>query len=644
MSNATQKVAEVISVEGNDTRALITTDGMMVEHEGRRRRLGQLGTYVALPIDDVRLIGYVTGVARRAPAGAGASPQHVMSLQLLGTIREDWFDRGIDSYPTVGDPVHLAARQDFQVIFGTIDQIAGTARYPRSFRIGRFAMDPDFDVHVLGKEFFSKHIAIVGNSGSGKSCTTAKIIQEITELDQSQIVMFDLHGEYAAAFSDEDGSVDANVTYLGEQDLILPYWLLQYQELETMFIDHANPKYVTNQIAFLKTALHELKGETAAELDLTTEFSLDTPIYWSLDRLKVYAENMNDARYVLNSDQLALSKLALRSMDPAEQHKLVTTQRVQFNKGAAEGEVPHPQFYGQLQGMLTRLETRLNDRRYDFMLRPLQHAKQSRYFKDVLKSSGTPTELSQAMSHLIRLLTGQGQTRSNLTIVDMSGVPYEIVDIVVAVLTRTLFEYNFWCPLEQRHPMLLVYEEAHNYISRLVREQRRSDQRSFARHIVERVAKEGRKYGVSAMVISQRPSELSETVVSQCNSMVVMRLNNPEDQNYIAKVVSDQFGSQMAMLPSLRPGEGFVLGDAVLMPMRTLVELPARTPRSADVDFFKHWSLGTETGDIDDILQHWWRQDRGLLNAQLALGAAAKGWTDEPEAAPEPAGVFPEED
>jgi len=633
----TQKIAEVVAVSGSIVEAVITAKSMIVEHEDQRVRLGQIGTYVSLEVDDLRLIGYVTSGARRDSPGSATGPAF-LSIQLLGTIRGNRFDRGIDGYPTVGDPVSLACRSDFETIFGTFDQLASGSKYPKSFRLGRFALNTDFDVQVLGKEFFSKHIALVGNSGSGKSCTTAKIIQEITELEESQIILFDLHGEYTAAFSDEDGSLDANVTYLGEQDLILPYWLLRYEELEAAFVDQATPQHVTNQIAFLKMALQELKAETAAEMDLVREFSLDTPIYWSLDRLKMYAENMNEARYVLNTDQLALSKLALRSLPPAEQHKLITTQRVQFNKGAAEGEVPHPQFYGQLQGMLTKLQTRLSDRRYDFLLRPIQHAKTSRYFNGVLKPTNTPKELSRVMSHLVRLMTGRWPMRSNLTIVDMSGIPYEVVDTVVAVLTRTLFEYNFWCPLAQRHPMLLVYEEAHNYISKHL------DQRSFARHIVERVAKEGRKYGVSAMVVSQRPSELSETVISQCNSMIVMRLNNPDDQAYICKVVSDQFASQMQMLPVLRPGEGFVIGDAVLMPTRTLIDLPERMPRSADVDFFLRWSMTRPTDDIDEILQHWWRQDRGLLNAQMAMGAAAHGWTDKPGNEPELSGVFLKEE
>jgi hypothetical protein len=156
--------------------------------------------------------------------------------------------------------------------------------------------------------------------------------------------------------------------------------------------------------------------------------------------------------------------------------------------------------------------------------------------------------------------------------------------------------------------LLLVYEEAHNYIPR---EQRA---RSFARKAVERVAKEGRKYGVSGMIISQRPSELSETVLAQCNSMLILRLNNPDDQEYVSRVVSDQFSSLVSMLPVLRPGEGFIIGDAVLMPLRTLIELPRQLPQSGDVDYFKHWSLDEPSKDIESVVRQWWCQNRSRPN------------------------------
>ncbi|MBK9119472.1 MAG: ATP-binding protein [Phycisphaerales bacterium] len=217
-------------------------------------------------------------------------------------------------------------------------------------------------------------------------------------------------------------------------------------------------------------------------------------------------------------------------------------------------------------------------------------------------------------------MLGRGKQRRNLTIVDLSGLPFDVVNVTVAVLTRTLFDFNFWSPPEVRQPFVLCYEEAHNYLPRIDR-----GDVMFARDAVEKVAKEGRKYGVSAMIVTQRPSEISETILSQCNSMVLMRMNNPDDQNYVARVVSDQFRSLISVLPSMKPGEGFVIGDSVLMPMRTLIDMPPRLPRSGDVDFFGKWSAGTAGSDVNEIVDRWWRQDRDCLNRQdedLALAAA----------------------
>jgi DNA helicase HerA-like ATPase len=203
--------------------------------------------------------------------------------------------------------------------------------------------------------------------------------------------------------------------------------------------------------------------------------------------------------------------------------------------------------------------------------------------------------------------------------------------VTVAVLTRLLFDLNFWTPPHQRHPLLLAFEEAHNYIPRV------EARTSFAKIAVERVAKEGRKYGVAALVISQRPAELSETVLAQCNSLIAMRLSNPEDQQYIAKVVSDQFASLIEMLPILRPGEAFIIGDSVLMPMRTLIDLPDRLPDSGDVDFFGHWSAFEPVSDTDEIIDHWRRQDRQILN-RMTEGAPLNAEIPPPEEAePKPA-------
>ncbi|MGB0716966.1 MAG: ATP-binding protein, partial [Phycisphaerae bacterium] len=555
------------------------------------------------------LLGFVVSSSRQQADQVGNTEQSalMLSVQLLGELKDNHFKRGVNEYPIIGDDVHTALRDTFETIFSSFKQEVEGFEHPVSFKLGDFAYNTDFDVHVNGSQFLSKHVAVMGNSGAGKSCTTARILQELVDLPESQVVMFDMHGEYRAAFSDENGQLNANVTYLGAEDLVLPYWLLKYEEIEALFVDRSNPLHISTQISFLRTAMLEYKKDAAVELGLSKTLTLDTPIYFSLDAFKTYAENLNEARYVVNDDHLAFSQLALRALEPEEQQKLMRTQRCQFNRGNPEGETPHPLYFGRLLGLIDHIDTMYNDRRFEFMLRPIEHGIKSPYFRDQLLTESSAGQTSNLLNHLIKLLTGRVNPRSNLTIIDLSGIPFEIVDVTVSVLTRLLFDVNFWTPAHQRHPLLLVFEEAHNYIPRHDKGQQ------FARRAVERVAKEGRKYGVSAMVVSQRPSELSETVLAQCNNFVVMRMSNPEDQSYIRKVVGDQFGGVIEMLPVLRPGEAFVIGDSVLMPMRTLVTISDPTPLSSDADFFKVWSAPMPNSDVDAIVEHWRRQDRQSL-------------------------------
>jgi hypothetical protein len=602
------KIGNVIRVHSGVVDVVITVNDLNILHEDRTYRVGQLGSYVTIPIDNRTLVGFVTGSGRQEVTTADIEPQLIMNVQLLGEIQAGRFTRGVNEYPIVGDDVWVAIQSDFETIFGSFDQLLAGSKHPQSFTLGKFAYNPDFEVKVLGTELFAKHVGVMGNSGSGKSCTTSRILQEVLDFGHTQVVMFDMHGEYRKAFSDEHGQINANVTYLGVDDLVLPYWLMKYDEIEALFLDRSNPLHVSTQISFLRSALLEFKRDAAQELGLTKSLTIDTPIYFSFEKLKTYAENLNESRFVVNDDHLAFSQLALRALPIPEQQKLMRTQRCQFNRGNPEGETPHPLFFGKLLGLIDQIDTKFNDRRYRFMLNPIAHGLESRHFRDHLLRTNRIEQTSNLMNHLIRLLTGRVTPRSNLTIIDLSGIPFEIVDITVAVLTRLLFDLNFWTPPKQRHPLLLVFEEAHNYIPRV------DKGRNFARVAVERVAKEGRKYGVSAMIVSQRPSELSETVLSQCNSFVVMRLSNPEDQKYVAKVVGDHFAGVIQMLPVLRPGEAFIIGDSVLMPMRTLVKFPRPSPQSANLDFFAAWSLGTEDYDLDDIISHWRRQDRQRLD------------------------------
>jgi DNA helicase HerA-like ATPase len=604
------EIGRVIGVEGDELEVQISVSDLKIEYHGKTYRVGRLGTYITIPLCARTLIGYITRVGVAGELSPGPNPeaprQITIRAQLLGTITGDRFSRGVNEYPTLGDAVRLGVDEDFELIFGCFEDLASSGGVAKAFSIGRFAIDTDFEVKVLGKEFFAKHVAVMGNSGSGKSCCTAKIVHEATRLPHSQVVMFDMHGEYLKAFSDEFGNPLPNVTYLSDRNLVLPYWLLAFEEFEQLFIDSTNPEQANAQRIFLRQAFEKLKAQAAEELELKWEFTIDTPVYYPLDQLRIYAENMNNARYVTNTENFAFSRLPYRQLPPTEQERMMLTRRMEFNPSASEGETAHATFNGKLLGLQNALESRLNDRRYDFLLRPFEQARRNVDLADRFDANASAGDLSRTVSWVIRQMLGQLPDRRNLTIVDLSGLPFEVVDTTVAVLTRALFDFNFWSPPEMRHPVLLVFEEAHNYLPRKPIHNRKT----FARNAVEKVAKEGRKYGVSAMIVSQRPSEISETVLSQCNSMVLMRMNNPDDQEYAARVVSDQFRSLISLLPSMKPGEGFIIGDSVLMPMRTLIDMPPREPQSANVDFFGLWSNGGKGSDVDRVVDRWWRQER----------------------------------
>jgi DNA helicase HerA-like ATPase len=626
------EIGHVIGVDGDTVDVQISVADLHIEHRGHVYRVGRLGTYVTFPMHRCTLIGYVTRVGFHGELEPGPNPDQpryiLLRAQLIGTVTGDKFNRGVSEYPTIGDPVRLGVEDDFRVIFGSFDERAIREGSRRAFSLGRFAVDPSFEVRALGKEFFAKHVAVMGNSGSGKSVTTAKILYEALQLPHTQIVLFDLHGEYRAAFSDDRGEPLPNVTCLSDRNLVVPYWMLRYQEFEQLFVDTNNPQNVNAQKVFLRAALEKLKLPAARELGLLTEYTIDTPLYYPIEQLLTYAQNMNEARFVLNTENYAFARLPFRQLPPEEQEQMLLTRRMEFNRGNAEGEVPHATYYGRLLALVNLLETRLADRRYDFLLRPFEQAARNPDLAEYFRPDATPADLSRASAAVIRQMLGRLGQRRNLTIVDLSGLPFEVLDVTIAVLTRTLFEFNFWAPPPTRQPFVLVFEEAHNYLPRVDRAER-----MFAREAVEKIAKEGRKYGVSAMVVTQRPSEISETILSQCNSMVLMRMNNPDDQDYVARVVSDQFRSLIGLLPSLRPGEGFIIGDAVLMPMRTLIDLPPRLPRSGDVDFFQRWCEGTSDDDVEMILRRWWRQDRRHANRS---GTAEQG-----PASPTAAGTCP---
>jgi hypothetical protein len=242
---------------------------------------------------------------------------------------------------------------------------------------------------------------------------------------------------------------------------------------------------------------------------------------------------------------------------------------------------------GSFDNFLMRLDSKLNDARYDFLFKP--------------KKRNT----SGSLSSLLRDFVGLGSKKAAVTVIDLSSVPFDVRPTVAAQIGRLAFEFNYWNPQYREFPILLICEEAHGYIPRAAESQFAGSRKSM-----ERIAKEGRKYGVGLMVVSQRPHEVSETVLAQCGTFICLRITNPDDQGYVRSLVPESEGDLVSVLAGLGRGEALVLGEAVPLPTRVQFDRPSPAPNSDDVDFYTNWKSGPEDLDVDEIVRRWRSQER----------------------------------
>ncbi|MBL8635188.1 MAG: ATP-binding protein [Myxococcales bacterium] len=406
--------------------------------------------------------------------------------------------------------------------------------------------------HVRVDRMFGRHTAILGTSGSGKSWTVASLIQSaMASLPHTRILFLDLHDEYRAAFPTKFERLDRKIQHISVQNLQLPYWLLSIDELEELFVsqEHAAP----NQSALLRDLIRELKSNHAHNYGLSAEkVTVDTPIYFSFSEF--------------------ISRI-----------KAKDTEMVAGSTSAGK----QGPFFGKLSNLLMRLEARSSDPRFAFLFQT--------------KQPGMLDEFAATLEEFFGI-----QNDTQLTILDLSGLASDVLSTVVGVITRLCFEYKYWDANPEHLPLTLVLEEAHNYLPR----------NDSARHRicierVERVAKEGRKYGVGLLVISQRPSELSETVLSQCANFVVLRLTNPNDQSYVRNLLPDFLSVAVEMLPYLRTGEAVISGEAVEMPTRVRIRPPNPVPRSEDIGYLAAWRAGLPAGySVNTVLSRWRQRQR----------------------------------
>ncbi len=531
-----KKIGYVTEVNSGALRVMLddSIGSLKIEISGKVYYIGQLGSYVLIPVGRLIVVAMVADLKKADISINGETRQRVMlTVTLVGTVKAGRYERGVSILPPLDAPVFFAEDQDLTAVFSIFQKFGYSVGQLSMFEKERAFLDPN--------KFFSKHIAVVGSSGSGKSCTVASILQKVAPFPDTNIIVIDIHNEYHAAFGD-----DAN--YLPVADLELPFWLMNFEEIQEMFID-SRDEDSASQITVLKDLI--VASKKGKNPELSDVITVDTPAYFDIAEIRARMQFLD-------------------------------TEKI---TGMASGGAKEGPFYGKFTRFLVRLDSKLNDTRYAFMFKPKQFIATS------------------SLSEFLQKVFGPGGT-AKVTVLDMSGVPFDIVNTVVSLLARVTFDFNFWNPHRRDFPVLLVFEEAHNYLPAA------GESTKAARRTVERIAKEGRKYGVSCMIVSQRPAEVSETILSQCSNYVVLRLTNPIDQNYIRKLVPDTFVGLVDVLPSLRQGEALIVGDALPMPLRVQIDYPKPEPESGDIKFFDKWKQSEAKTYIEDVVNRWWKQER----------------------------------
>ena len=526
-------------------------------HEGPIPVLvGQPGTFVLIAIPNGKLLAMISDISMRdTPVSSGeikklqitdqyiiSSSIRILSVIPVGTIDASGnFERGTDILPTVNNDV-------FAVLPNVIDRIYESFA-EGNFSIGELSLIRDQEAKINFDAFLSRHAAILGQTGGGKSWTVASLLQNISRFPKSTVVLFDLHGEYKQSV-DGTSVFGDDAEYINAGDLEFPYWLMKSDELLGLMVDRTEAA-APNQIAKFKELLQAAKVSHSENQSLgIPKITIDTPVYFNFDSIITEFRRL-DVEMVQGSTKLV--------------------------KGPLNGDFTR---------LLMRIDSRLNDKRYDLIFNP------------------TTYNSSASMEELFRKILGEESNPKKLVIVDMSAIPFDVRNSVISLLLRCLFDFSYWYKKvnSTSYPISVFCDEAHIYFNE------KDLNSEAARLSAERIAKEGRKYGISLTVISQRPREVSATILSQCNSFLCLRISNPEDQSYVKSLLPDSIRGIVSMFSNLRRGECILLGDSVMMPTRIKIRRPEPAPNSADTSFYKEWNKPHEEIQFAPVLDAWRKQ------------------------------------
>lgn len=514
--------------------------------------IGQPGTFVSVRVPSGQLLAVITTVdmresipsqseIRSAEAEGQAiveGQKRIISAVPVGILDSGrTFERGTDVLPTVNSDACAVLPETINSIYNQYAE--------GNFSLGHLSLIPDQQATINLDAFLSRHSAILGQTGGGKSWAVASFLQKIAYFPQATTVLFDLHGEYAAAFGSEADVISG-------ADIELPYWLMNSEELLGLMVDRSESA-APNQIAKFKELLQNAKDQHSENQNLGLDrITIDTPVYF-------------DFKYIIE-----------------EFRQLDTDMVPGTNRKPKQGPL-----YGQFTRLLMRVDSRLNDRRYDLIFQPKTYT------------------TSASMEDLFRKLLGERiEDRRKVVIIDLSPIPFDVRNSMISLILRCLFDFAYWHRRLKgtSYPIAVLADEAHIYLN-----ENDSDAKSSCES-AERIAKEGRKYGISLTVISQRPREVSATILSQCNSFLCLRISNPDDQSYVRNLLPDSVRGITSMFSTLRRGECILLGDSVMMPTRIKIDPPEPAPQSDDTSFYSAWQQEPADLNVTAVLDAWRRQ------------------------------------
>ena len=535
---------------------------------GKVYRVGQIGALVKIPIGNIIIYGSVNSISNQASNSAEIDihGRRFLTIDLIGEkIGDKPFEKGVGIYPTIGEKVYLVTDRDLFEIYGGEERTG--------FKIGTHSSSGSLPITLDTHKLVLRHSAILGSTGSGKSNTTVGILKSImNSYSKSRTVLIDPHGEYSSAFP------DAHVVRVGDQNhpLFVPYWLMNFEELAYFLVgaksvDDSRPEYRR-----LREKVVEMKKSWKFLSQDKNEITADSPVPFDVRELWYFMNYLVNATYA----EASLDKQNSDNAKLIKKGDCIKLEPATFEAYTVGTSAPYKSKDQTFYAYEKNIFARLKDARYEFMFHPGEYEDGSKDISDLLVEWLGNTE--------------------RLTIFDLSNVPFEVLDITVGLITRVIYESMFWGRDEKNtgknRPLLMVYEEAHSYLSD-------KDNSVYAKKAVERIFKEGRKFGVGSMVISQRPSELSETILSQVGTFIALRLTNSSDQGIVNSLAPDNMNTLIKLLPSLRIGEAIVIGEAIKIPTR--VRIAEEIPRAAsdDPELVKKWSEPLVTKGQEEIYE-----------------------------------------